>query len=45
MRDIGSTLLSYGNGGYVLPFEVISLVLLAALAGAIVIAKRNPPAA
>jgi len=45
MRDIGSTLLSYGNGGYVLPFEVISLVLLAALAGAVVIAKRNPPAA
>lgn len=44
MRYIGKTLLSYSDGGYVLPFEVISIVLLAALAGAIVIAKRNPPA-
>ncbi len=45
MNYIGRTLLSYADGGYVLPFEVISIVLLAALAGAIVIAKRNPPAA
>lgn len=44
MQYIGKTLLSYKDGGYVLPFEVISIVLLAALAGAIVIAKRNPPA-
>ncbi|MCS6972880.1 MAG: NADH-quinone oxidoreductase subunit J [Cyclobacteriaceae bacterium] len=44
MREVGKTLLSYSEGGYVLPFEVISIVLLAALAGAIVIAKRNPPA-
>lgn len=44
MQYIGKTLLGYSDGGYVLPFEVISIVLLAALAGAIVIAKRNPPA-
>lgn len=43
VRHIGKILLSYGEGGYVLPFEVISIVLLAALAGAVVIAKRNPP--
>lgn len=42
MKSIGKTLLSYSEGGYVLPFEVISIVLLAAMAGAIVIAKRNP---
>ena len=37
---IGEKLLSYGDGGYVLPFEVISILLLAAMIGAIVIAKR-----
>jgi NADH-quinone oxidoreductase subunit J len=42
---IGERMLAYGEGGYVLPFEVISILLLAALVGAIVIAKRNPPAA
>ncbi|MCK6616383.1 MAG: NADH-quinone oxidoreductase subunit J [Cyclobacteriaceae bacterium] len=41
---IGERMLAYGEGGYVLPFEVISILLLAALVGAIVIAKRNPPA-
>jgi NADH-quinone oxidoreductase subunit J len=41
---IGNSLLSYEKLGYVLPFEVISILLLAALIGAIVIAKRprNP---
>ncbi|MDL5048861.1 NADH-quinone oxidoreductase subunit J [Oscillatoria amoena NRMC-F 0135] len=38
---IGIRMLSYGEGGYVLPFEIISILLLAALVGAIVIAKRN----
>ncbi|QOI98788.1 MAG: NADH-quinone oxidoreductase subunit J [Flammeovirgaceae bacterium] len=42
---IGERMLAYNAGGYVLPFEVISILLLAALVGAIVIAKRNPPAA
>jgi NADH-quinone oxidoreductase subunit J len=38
---IGERLLGYQAGGYVLPFEVISILLLAAMVGAIVIAKRN----
>jgi NADH-quinone oxidoreductase subunit J len=37
--EIGEKLLSYGEGGFVLPFEVISVLLLAAMIGAIVIAK------
>ena len=37
---IGTQLLSYTKHGYVLPFEVISILLLAAMVGAIVIAKR-----
>jgi NADH-quinone oxidoreductase subunit J len=37
--EIGSKLLNYGDGGFILPFEVISVVLLAAMIGAIVIAK------
>ncbi|NNF21840.1 MAG: NADH-quinone oxidoreductase subunit J [Saprospiraceae bacterium] len=37
---IGTSLLSYEKFGYVLPFEVISILLLAALIGAIVVAKR-----
>jgi NADH-quinone oxidoreductase subunit J len=36
---IGNHLLSYGDGGFILPFEVISILLLAAMIGAIVIAK------
>jgi len=37
--DVGSALLSYGSGGFILPFEVISVLLLAAMVGAIIIAK------
>lgn len=37
--DVGERLLSYGDGGFILPFEVISVLLLAAMIGAIVIAK------
>lgn len=40
---IGERMLASGEGGYVLPFEVISILLLAAMIGAIVIAKRTPP--
>ena len=43
MTVIGEKLLGYGAGGYVLPFEVISILLLAAMVGAIVVAKRNKP--
>jgi NADH-quinone oxidoreductase subunit J len=39
VSDIGTKLLSFERGGYVLPFEVISILLLAILIGAIVIAK------
>ena len=41
VRDIGLSLMNYGNEGYVLPFEVISILLLAAMFGAIVIAKKK----
>lgn len=41
MKTIGTMLLSYKNDGYVLPFEVISILLLAAMVGAIIIAKRE----
>ena len=37
--DIGFGLLSYEAGGFILPFEVISVLLLAAMIGAIIIAK------
>ena len=39
VKDIGMKLLSYGEGGFMLPFEVISILLLAVMIGAIVIAK------
>ncbi len=41
VKDIGFKLLSYGEGGFMLPFEVISILLLAVMIGAIVIAKGN----
>lgn len=37
--EIGTKLLSYDSGGFILPFEVISVLLLAAMVGAIIIAK------
>lgn len=37
--QIGNLLLSYQDGGYILPFEVISVLLVAVMIGAIVIAK------
>jgi NADH-quinone oxidoreductase subunit J len=39
VADIGKGFLSYGDGGYILPFEVISILLLAAMIGAIIVAK------
>jgi len=44
MKLIGKSILSYGHDGYVLPFEVISILLLAAMIGAIVVAKKSSPA-
>jgi NADH-quinone oxidoreductase subunit J len=44
MKLIGKSLLSYDKDGYVLPFEVISILLIAAMVAAIVIAKKGGPA-
>ncbi len=43
MHVIGRSLLETGPDGYVLPFEVISVLLVAAMIGAIVIAKKGSP--
>lgn len=43
MRLIGKSLLSVDYDGYVLPFEVISVLLLAAMVAAIVVAKKSSP--
>jgi len=42
-RAIGLALLDTGGSGYVLPFEVISVLLLAAMIGGIGIARKTPP--
>lgn len=39
LDTIGALLLHPGDGGYLLPFELISVLLLAAIFGAVVIAK------
>jgi NADH-quinone oxidoreductase subunit J len=43
MKLIGKSLLSVEYDGYVLPFEVISVLLLAAMVAAIVVAKKGGP--
>jgi NADH-quinone oxidoreductase subunit J len=43
MRLIGKSLLSVDYDGYVLPFEVISVLLIAAMVAAIVVAKKGGP--
>jgi NADH-quinone oxidoreductase subunit J len=43
MKLIGKSLLSVGSDGYILPFEVISILLIAAMIGAIVVAKKSAP--
>lgn len=46
VRSIGSAMLELGPGGYALPFELVSILLLAAMIGCIVIAlKPNTPSA
>jgi NADH-quinone oxidoreductase subunit J len=40
VQNIGLQLLSYTSYGYVFPFEVVSILLLAALVGSIVIAMK-----
>jgi NADH-quinone oxidoreductase subunit J len=41
MRTVGLQLLDTGEHGYALPFEVISILLLAALVGSIFIAQKR----
>jgi len=43
VSNIGSRMLSIEKGGYALPFELVSILLLAALIGCIVIALRAKP--
>ncbi len=40
MNQIGNSLISWGEQGYALPFELISVLLLAAMIAAIVVAKK-----
>lgn len=42
VSNIGNQLLSMTKHGYVLPFEVVSILLLAAMIGCIVIATKSP---
>lgn len=42
VSDIGEQMLSLTDYGYVLPFEVVSILLLAAMIGCIVIAMKTP---
>jgi NADH-quinone oxidoreductase subunit J len=41
VKNIGQQLVSTGKDGYALPFEVISVLLLAAMIGAIVVARKE----
>ena len=42
VSKIGSQMLGTTSGGYALPFEVVSMLLLAAMVGCIVIAMKTP---
>ena len=41
VEQVGKAMLNYGEGGFILPFEVISVLLLAVMIAAIVIAKSK----
>jgi len=41
IRVIAKSLIGTGKFGYALPFEVISILLLAAMVGAIILAKKR----
>lgn len=41
MQTIGNALLSSDKGGFLLPFEVVSLLLLACIVGGVVIARKR----
>ena len=44
VANIGNQMLSVEDNGFALPFEIVSILLLAALIGCIVIALRSKPA-
>jgi NADH-quinone oxidoreductase subunit J len=41
IEQVGKAMLNYGKGGFILPFEVISVLLLAVMVAAIVVAKSK----
>ena len=41
MEEIGTALMGTGHGQYLLPFEAISVLLLACIIGGVVIARKN----
>jgi NADH-quinone oxidoreductase subunit J len=43
VEDIGTQMLSAGDKGFILPFEAVSMLLLAAMVGCIVIAMKHKP--
>ena len=43
VANIGNQMLGVNENGYALPFEVVSILLLAALIGCIVIALKSKP--
>jgi NADH-quinone oxidoreductase subunit J len=43
VNKIGTQMLETGENGYALPFEVVSILLLAAMVGCIVIAIKSKP--
>jgi len=45
VNKIGNQMLATGENGYALPFEVVSMLLLAAMVGCIVIAIKVPAGA
>jgi len=42
VTQVGRQMLSFGRDGYVLPFEAVSVLLLAALIGCVAIAYKQP---
>ena len=41
MQLIGQAMLGTGEGGYILPFEAISVLLLACIIGGVVVARKR----
>lgn len=42
VTQVGKQMLSFGRDGYILPFEAVSILLLAALIGCVAIAYKQP---